>query len=93
MTRFRCYRNHKYFAISSLSRICVGASFLRFAFLPLFLLCNASPANRVHTPIVFDSDAAYLVLMVAFSVSTGYVGTICMMFAPKTMPEGQSQVR
>ena len=50
-------------------------------------------ASTTCAQIVFDSDVAYLVLMVFFSVSTGYIGTICMMFAPKILPEGQAQVR
>jgi len=58
-------------------------SLLRLAFVPLFVLCNASPLNRHMTKVVFDSDAAFLLLMCIFSVSGGYLGTIIMMFAPK----------
>ncbi len=42
--------------------------------------------------VLFPYDAVYLVLMILFSVSTGYIGTICMMFAPKVLPEGEAQV-
>ena len=63
----------------------------RLSFLPLFLLCNASPKNRYYTSVVFESDTAYLILMVLFSVSSGYIGSACMMFAPKMLPPGQSQ--
>ena len=31
--------------------ICLAVSGIRLAFLPLFLLCNASPANRYYTPV------------------------------------------
>ena len=39
----------------------------------------------------FYSDWAYIGLMALFSVSSGYIGTIIMMFAPKLLPEGQAQ--
>ena len=71
--------------------IVLAMSVARIAFLPLFLFCNASPKNRHYTSVVFDSDAVYLVLIVLFSLSSGYIGSACMMFAPKMLPPGQQQ--
>jgi equilibrative nucleoside transporter 1/2/3 len=34
---------------------------------------------------VFDSDVYYIVFMIFFSISNGYVGTIAMMFGPKVV--------
>ena len=56
---------------------------LRFAFIPLFLMCNVSPQNRPEFPVVFESDAAYIVVMILFSVSNGYIASISMMSAPQ----------
>lgn len=69
----------------------LGLSLVRLAFIPLFLFCNASPENRSVTQVHFYSDTAYLVLMVLFSISNGYIGSICMMFAPKMLSTGPEQ--
>jgi len=66
-------------------------SLARFVFIPLFLFCNASPYNRSLTPVVFDNDFIYLLIMLTFSLSTGYVGAICMMFAPKALKTPEEQ--
>ena len=58
-------------------------SISRVAFIPLFLLCNAIPDARNVTPVVFESDWIYIFLMALFSLSNGYLGSICMMCAPQ----------
>jgi len=63
--------------------IVLVGSMLRFAFIPLFLMCNVSPQNRPEFPVVFESDAAYIVVMILFSVSNGYIASISMMSAPQ----------
>lgn len=73
------------------SWIVMTMSLARMVFIPLFLFCNASPSNRVYTPVLFRSDIAFIVLIVLFSVSNGYVGNIAMMYAPKVLPDSQSQ--
>ena len=73
------------------SWIVLGLAIARFAFLPLFLFCNISPENRNLTGVYFFSDWAYLGFMLLFSLSNGYIGSICMIFAPKTLPEGPAQ--
>ena len=44
---------------------------LRTAALPLFLLCNLVPRQRVHTPVLLPSDLVYVLVMLLFSVSSG----------------------
>ena len=65
------------------SWITLGLSILRFVFLPLFLFCNLDPDNRGLTSVLFESDIAYIVIMMLFSISNGYVGSICMISGPQ----------
>lgn len=44
---------------------------LRTAALPLFLLCNLVPGQRLHTPVLLPSDLVYVLVMLLFSVSSG----------------------
>jgi len=60
-------------------------SFSRFAFLPLFLICNASPSSRQLTPVLIHSDAVYIILMWLFSVSNGYLTSVCFVAAPQAV--------
>jgi len=70
--------------------ITLALSFSRLLFIPLFMLCNASPGNR-NLPVVFTKDADYYALMVLFSVSNGYLGNLCMMHGPKTAQQREDQ--
>ncbi|XP_037575179.1 equilibrative nucleoside transporter 2 isoform X2 [Dermacentor silvarum] len=54
----------------------------RVVFIPLFLLCNAYP--RYNLPVLFESDTAFIVLMVLFSVSNGYLVTPALTHASKS---------
>ncbi|XP_077537597.1 equilibrative nucleoside transporter 1-like isoform X3 [Haemaphysalis longicornis] len=54
----------------------------RVVFIPLFLLCNAYP--RYNLPVLFESDTAFVVLMVFFSVSNGYLVTPALTHASKS---------
>ena len=65
------------------SWITLGLSILRFVFLPLFLFCNLDPDNRGLTSVLFESDIAYIVIMMLFSISNGYVGSVCMISGPQ----------
>ena len=53
---------------------------LRVLFIPLFLCCNT---DLELLPSYFHHDAAYITLVVLFSVSNGYLSAICQMHAPK----------
>ena len=58
--------------------------FLRIAFIPLFILCNYQP--RQYLPVVFKSDAIPVILNFFFATSNGYLGSLCMMYAPEQVP-------
>ena len=58
------------------------SSILRIALIPLFMYCNVLPNNR-ETEVVFKSDAFYIIFMLIFGISNGYIGNIAMMFGPK----------
>merc|ERR1712141_894314 len=75
------------------SLIVFGVAVVRVAFIPLFLFCNAAPKNRDVTYVYFKSDAVYLVAMALFSISSGYIGSIVMMYGPKMMTSGEDQGR
>merc|ERR550532_1172110 len=63
----------------------------RFVFIPLFLFCNLNPTNRVLTYVAFESDTVYIIIMLLFSISNGYVGSICMISGPQVVaPEEAS---
>jgi len=69
------------------------ASLVRIAFVPLILFCNAVPDNRVVSDVYIKSDAAYIIFMILFSVSNGYINSICLMHGPKTLERQIDQSR
>eukprot|EP00118_Oscarella_pearsei_P004230 m.17713 g.17713 ORF g.17713 m.17713 type:complete len:439 (+) comp27542_c0_seq1:111-1427(+) len=59
-------------------------SLLRFAFIPLFALCNTS----AHNPsTVLMSDAFPVVFMALMALSNGYLSTLAMMYGPGLVPD------
>ena len=43
------------------------------------------------TYVAFESDTAYIIIMMLFSISNGYVGSICMISGPQVVaPEEAS---
>ena len=52
----------------------------RIVFIPLFLLCNI---KNSYLPLLFKHDAYPVVLNVLFSITNGYLGSLCMMFGPR----------
>ncbi|NXC45336.1 S29A1 protein, partial [Penelope pileata] len=53
----------------------------RVIFIPLFMLCNVQPRN--YLPVIFSHDAWYIIFMIFFSISNGYLASLCMCFGPK----------
>ena len=43
--------------------------------------------------VAIDSDVAYLIFMIIFSISNGYIGSVVMMFGPKMLQSGEDQGR
>ncbi|XP_035266558.1 equilibrative nucleoside transporter 2-like [Anguilla anguilla] len=52
----------------------------RLVFIPLIMLCNVQ--YRSHLPVVFPHDAAFAVIMMLFSFSSGYFVCLTMSYAP-----------
>ncbi|KAI1886377.1 hypothetical protein AGOR_G00213390 [Albula goreensis] len=62
---------------------------LRVVFVPLFMLCNVQP--RTYTSVVFEHDAWYIVFMILFAFSNGYLASLCMCYGPKKVPPHESE--
>ncbi|CAB3982559.1 equilibrative nucleoside transporter 1-like isoform X1 [Paramuricea clavata] len=60
----------------------LGCCVLRFVFLPLFAFCNFHP-RRTNGTVLFAEDYWPIIFNVLFSVSNGYLGSLCMMYGPK----------
>jgi len=73
------------------SYITLGLALARFVFIPLFLICNVRPDDRGLTDVYMASDIAYIIIMALFSISNGYVGSICMMSAPQIVRSEEGQ--
>ncbi|GAA98152.1 uncharacterized protein L969DRAFT_46815 [Mixia osmundae IAM 14324] len=52
-------------------------SVARTAFVPLFLFCNVT-AGVSEAPPIFDSDTIFLLLLLLFAISNGYISTLIM---------------
>ncbi|KAG7228560.1 hypothetical protein INR49_007734 [Caranx melampygus] len=62
---------------------------LRVIFIPLFMLCNVQPRN--YLPVWFEHDAWYIIFMIFFSFSNGYLASLCMCFGPKKVPPHEAE--
>ncbi|KNC85063.1 hypothetical protein SARC_02756 [Sphaeroforma arctica JP610] len=57
------------------------AVLVRTLFVPAFLLCDVK--FSIVSAVLFNSDLWYILFMILFSVSSGYLGAQCMMFGPQ----------
>ncbi|XP_061436728.1 equilibrative nucleoside transporter 1-like, partial [Lethenteron reissneri] len=55
----------------------------RAAFVPLFMMCNAHPRGAAALPVLFPHDAVFIVLILLFAFSNGYLATVAMCYGPK----------
>ncbi|XP_022068352.2 equilibrative nucleoside transporter 1-like [Acanthochromis polyacanthus] len=62
---------------------------LRVVFIPLFMLCNVQPRHLL--PVWFHHDAWYIVFMIFFSFSNGYLASLCMCFGPKKVAQHEAE--
>lgn len=62
---------------------------LRIVFVPLFMLCNVQP--RSFMPVLFNHDAWYIIFMILFSFSNGYLASLCMCFGPKKVAPHEAE--
>jgi len=61
----------------------LALSLSRTLFIPLFLMCNVQrPASLIHGTPAISSDLLYMLILLAFGISNGYVGTMCIISAP-----------
>ncbi|XP_032438394.1 equilibrative nucleoside transporter 2 [Xiphophorus hellerii] len=63
------------------SRVFPALVVSRVIFIPLLMLCNVQ--QRSHLPVVFSHDAAFTLIMILFSVSSGYSVCLSMSYAPQ----------
>uniref|UniRef100_A0A1B6FGA8 Major facilitator superfamily (MFS) profile domain-containing protein n=1 Tax=Cuerna arida TaxID=1464854 RepID=A0A1B6FGA8_9HEMI len=56
-------------------------SFMRIIFFPLLLLCNAQP--RHHLPVLIHSDYWFILIVIVFGFTNGYLVNTTMISAPK----------
>jgi equilibrative nucleoside transporter 1/2/3 len=56
-------------------------SLLRVAYIPLLLLFKAQP--RHHLPVLMNSDLYYILIIVLFGLSNGYLANIALICVPK----------
>ncbi|KAK7902057.1 hypothetical protein WMY93_018826 [Mugilogobius chulae] len=61
----------------------------RIVFIPLFVLCNVQP--RYNLPVLFEHDAWYIIFMIFFSFSNGYLASLCMCFGPKKVAQHEAE--
>uniref|UniRef100_A0AAR2JUT4 Solute carrier family 29 member 1a n=1 Tax=Pygocentrus nattereri TaxID=42514 RepID=A0AAR2JUT4_PYGNA len=61
----------------------------RLVFVPLFMLCNVQP--RYSIPIFFEHDAWYIIFMIFFAFSNGYLASLCMCFGPKKVAGNEAE--
>ena len=52
----------------------------RLVFVPLLMTCNVKDSGLV---VLFGHDAAFVVIMALFALSNGYLGSLCMAYAPQ----------
>lgn len=56
----------------------------RIIFLPLFILCKYEPAGRIM-PVYITNDWVYWILAISMGLSSGYLSSLGMMYAPKSV--------
>ncbi|KAL1006221.1 hypothetical protein UPYG_G00069430 [Umbra pygmaea] len=61
----------------------------RVIFVPLFMLCNVQP--RHNLPVIFHHDCWFIVFMIFFAFSNGYLASLCMCFGPKKVAPHESE--
>ncbi|XP_072356444.1 equilibrative nucleoside transporter 1 [Scyliorhinus torazame] len=60
----------------------------RAIFIPLFMLCNVHPRRM---PVFFAHDAWYIVFMMIFAFSNGYLASVCMCYGPKNVSAKEAE--
>lgn len=58
-------------------------SVLRTLFIPIFLICNVVISTERLMPVLIQSDILYFIIILIFSISNGWIGSLTMMAAPQ----------
>ncbi|KAJ3615052.1 hypothetical protein NHX12_018620 [Muraenolepis orangiensis] len=61
----------------------------RLLFVPLFMLCNVQP--RALLPVLFLHDGWFILFMVVFAFSNGYLASLCMCFGPQKVAQHEAE--
>ncbi|KAJ7987410.1 hypothetical protein DPEC_G00326200 [Dallia pectoralis] len=61
----------------------------RAIFVPLFMLCNVQPRHNLL--VVFKHDAWFIVFIIVFAFSNGYLASLCMCFGPKLVAPHEAE--
>ncbi|KAF2361926.1 Equilibrative nucleoside transporter [Trinorchestia longiramus] len=72
------------------SRVLYVLVALRLVFIPLLLFCNHTSTS---VPVFFHSDVAYFFIMALFALSNGYLGTLCLIYAPRSVTDSKDAER
>jgi len=64
-------------------------SIVRVAFIPLFLNCNIAREPESDPTGTFNSDWFYIIFVILFSLTNGYLSNICMMSAPQIVQDNE----
>ena len=67
------------------ARRLLAFSLARTLFIPLFLICNIQWASSIATKPIITSDVLYMLILLLFGVTNGYVSSMCMMSAPSVV--------
>ncbi|PCH41327.1 hypothetical protein WOLCODRAFT_162995 [Wolfiporia cocos MD-104 SS10] len=57
-------------------------SLARTLFIPLFLMCNVQWSHPAPMGPIITSDTLFMLILLLFGISNGYVSSMCMMAAP-----------
>ena len=76
----RIFCTHPCLAIWSARKLLM-LSLGRTLFVPLFLMCNFQKWP-ISPPPIINSDIIYLLILLVFGISNGYVSGLCMVSAP-----------
>lgn len=72
-------------------KLMIVLAVLRVAFLPLLMMCNAKPHDRVHLPILLNNDAYPIALISLLGLTNGYICTLAMVYGPTHVPVEQAE--
>lgn len=62
---------------------------MRIVFVPLLLFCNAQP--RGHLPVIFDRDYYYILIIILFALTNGYLANLSVMCAPRVVEQHEKE--